>query len=138
MTDEANYPRPHEDAENRPMLEAWSRGLLFLQRCTDCGAAASYPRPVCPHCWSDRLEFEQASGQGEIVAWSLVHRPNHESFFAEAPIVLAEIALSEGVNLIARVECAPDCVRSGATVGLVTDPERYPLPTFRLKGGRGE
>lgn len=133
MAEGPGYPRPHEDADNRPMLEAWREGRLVVQRCTECGAAASYPRPLCPHCWSDRLGFEEASGQGEIVAWSLVHRPNHESFLDEIPIVLAEIAVPEGASLIARVVCAPGAVRTGAAVELVTDPWRYPLPTFRLK-----
>ena len=115
------------------MLEAWRQGRLLVQRCAECGAAASYPRPLCPACWSERLEFEKASGRGTVIAWSLVHRPNHESFLDEAPIVLAEIALPEGARIIARVVCAPDAVRSGAAVELVADSERYPLPTFRLK-----
>ena len=96
MAEAPGYPKPQEDADNRPMLQAWREGRLVVQRCAQCGAAASYPRPLCPHCWSDRLGFEEASGRGEIVAWSLVHRPNHESFMAETPLVLAEIALPEG------------------------------------------
>ena len=134
MAEDPGYPQPHEDADNRPMLEAWREGRLVVQRCAQCGAVASYPRPLCPHCWSDRLAFEEALGSGEIVAWSLVHRPNHESFLAETPIVLAEIALPEGTSLVARVVCAPDAVRTGAAVELVGDFERYPLPTFRLAG----
>ena len=122
------------DADNRAMLEAWREGRLVLQRCAECGRVASYPRPLCPHCWSERLGFEAASGRGRIVAWSLVHRPNHESFFAEAPIVLAEIALPEGTNVIARVVAEPESVRSGRPVEIVSEPERYPLPTFRLAG----
>ena len=138
MADDARYPRPLVDADNRAMLEAWREGRLVVQRCAECGRAASYPRPLCPHCWSERLGFEAASGRGRIVAWSLVHRPNHESFFAEAPIVLAEIALPEGTSLIARVICEPDAARTGAAVELVADAERYPLPTFRLEGGSDE
>ena len=134
MAEGSGYPKPHEDADNRPMLEAWREGRLVVQRCAECGAAASYPRPLCPHCWSDRLAFEEASGRGEILAWSLVYRPNHESFLDETPIVLAEIALPEGARLIARVVGAPDAVCSGAVVELVPDSARYPLPTFRLGG----
>ena len=137
MAEAPGYPKPQEDADNRPMLEAWREGRLVVQRCAQCGAAASYPRPLCPHCWSDRLGFEEASGRGEIVAWSLVHRPNHESFLAETPIVLAEVALPEGTSLIARVVCEPDAVRTGTAVELVADPWRYPLPTFRLRVGGG-
>lgn len=138
MADDTPYPRPLVDADNRAMLEAWREGRLVVQRCAECGRAASYPRPLCPHCWSERLGFEAASGRGRIVAWSLVHRPNHESFFAEAPIVLAEIALPEGTSVIARVLAEPESVRSGRSVEIVPEPERYPLPTFRLaRGGEG-
>ena len=132
MTGDPRYPQPFEDADNRPMLEAWREGRLLVQRCIECGRAGSYPRCACPHCWSERLRFETASGRGEIVSWSLVHRPNHESFLTEVPIVIAEIALAEGVRLIARVVGAPDSLRPGAAVELVADPERYPLPTFRI------
>ena len=133
MADDPGYPRPRQDADNRAMLEAWREGRLVVQRCAQCGGAASYPRSLCPRCWSDRLVFEDASGRGAIVSWSLVHRPNHESFFAEAPIVLAEIALPEGVNLVARVLGDPQALRPGAAVELLAEPERYPLPTFRLR-----
>jgi uncharacterized OB-fold protein len=128
------YPQAAPDADNRAMLEAWRAGRLALQACAQCGARIFYPRPICPHCWSDRLDWVDAAGRGEVLSFSLIHRPNDPAFFAEAPIVLAEIRLAEGVALLARVIGAdPEALAIGTVVELLPLPEanRYPLPTFR-------
>lgn len=132
------YPQPQEDGDNRPLIEGWRQGRLMLQHCADCGRRFFYPRPLCPHCWSERLDWGAAAGHGEVVSFSLIHRPNDAAFFAEAPIVLAEIMLAEGVVLLARiVDTAPEAVAMGMGVELVPLPEaaRYPLPTFRRSAG---
>ena len=132
---ENQYPQPHEDSDNRPMLEAWRKGRLLIQACDDCANLFFYPRPLCPECWSEQLSWREASGKGRVVSFSLVHRPNHASFNEEVPIVLAEGALAEGPGMITRiVDCDAAEVRSGLTVALVGEDEyqRYPLPTFRL------
>ena len=135
MTDPVEpYPVPAEDADNRPMLEAWRGGRLLLPACRDCGRLFFYPRPLCPHCWSDALDWRAACGRGRIVAFSLVRRPNHAAFFPEAPIVMAEIRLEEAVAMLARiVEVDAGSVRSGMPVEALPLPQasRYPLPTFR-------
>ena len=132
-----NYPEPRSDGDNAPLLHAWrERGELLLQHCTDCGAVVYYPRPLCPRCWSDRLEWRAVRGQGRILAFSLIHRPNQPAFFEEIPIVLAEIELAAGPLMLARVIAdRAGAVQTGAQVALVDRDEarRFPLPTFRLK-----
>jgi uncharacterized OB-fold protein len=128
------YPGAREDGDNRGFLEAWRAGKLAVQACGDCGRRFFYPRPLCPHCWSDKLRWETLPGDGEIVSFSLIHRPNHPSFFAEVPISLAEIRVAQGVTLLARiVDAPPGSLRSGGKVRLVAGEAaaRYPLPTFR-------
>ncbi|MGE0716951.1 MAG: Zn-ribbon domain-containing OB-fold protein [Alphaproteobacteria bacterium] len=131
-------PMPQETPTNAPMLAAWrEEGALALQRCTDCGKAVFFPRSVCPHCWSAHLDWFRASGAGTIVSFSRIHRGLPEAFRDQAPIVLAEIALAEGVPMIARVVGGdPEAVRSGLPVRLVPREEagRYALPTFTPAG----
>ena len=129
------YPAPREDSDNAAFLDAWRQGRLVVQFCAGCARSIFYPRPMCPYCWSDRIETRAASGRGRIVSYSLVHRPNDPSFNDEVPIVLAEVGLDEGVSLIARiVNCRPEEVRSGRVVELPprSTCERYPLPVFHL------
>ncbi len=127
-------PQPHETPTNAPMLKAWREsGTLTLQRCAACAKVIFYPRAVCPHCWSDRLDWIGASGTGRVVSYTRIHRGLPAAFQAEAPIVLAEIALAEGALMIARIVTADAAaVRSGMAVRLVPagDAARYPLPTF--------
>lgn len=127
--------QPRETPTNAPMLTAWrEEGALLLQRCRGCKTTIFYPRSVCPKCWSQQFDWIRAEGIGRVVSFSRVHRGLPEAFAAEAPIVLAEIALSEGTLMIARVVTpTPDAVSSGMAVRLVAvdDASRYPLPTFR-------
>ena len=133
-TPTSDLPQPRESATNAPMLSAWrDEGALTLQRCEACGRSIFYPRSVCPHCWSDRLAWVRASGSGKIVSFTRIHRGLLAAFQADAPVVLAEIALAEGASMIARVVTAdPSAVQSGMSVRLVSraDAARYPLPTF--------
>lgn len=130
------YPRPIVDLDNRPMLEAWENGRLLLQQCRSCDATYFYPRVMCPFCWSRDLDWREAEGNGHIVSYSLIYRPNHPSFDADVPIILAEITLSEGATMLARIICdKPEVVRTGAGVRLIQEPKevaRLPLPAFRL------
>lgn len=130
-----SLPQPRETPTNAPMLAAWrDHGRLALQRCEDCGKAIFYPRSACPHCHGAALSWFTATGLGRIVSFSRVHRGLPEAFQAEAPIVLAEIALDDGVLMIARLVTAdPAAIATGQPVRLVTagDAARYPLPTFR-------
>lgn len=135
-SDTAPYPQPMVDAINRHYIESWQDGRFVLQYCRECKVFVFYPRPHCPTCWSNSLEWRDAAGRGRIVSFSLVYRPNHEAFFEEVPIVLAEVMLDEGVAMLARIDCNDgQAVASGRPVELVP-PEvraRYPLPTFRLR-----
>jgi uncharacterized protein len=131
----SGYPQPHEDAVNAPLLAGWREGKVMIQRCGGCGKAIFYPKPMCPHCWSDKMGWFQASGRGKIVAWSLVHKPHHPAFDGEVPIVLVEVALDEGVVMLTRIVGADrEKARTGAKVVAVPMPDaaRYPLPTFKL------
>ncbi len=133
------YPSPREDADNTAFLASWRKGELLIQRCGGCGKSVFYPRPVCPHCWSEPLESRNACGRGRIVSYSLVHRPNDPAFNDEVPIILVEVALEEGALLLARiVGCDPTQVRSGLAVELPPADvcRRYPLPVFHLAESR--
>lgn len=128
------YPRPKVDEINAAFLEGWTNGQVRLQHCCGCGHVFFYPRPHCPSCWSSNIEWRASDGRGTVVSFSLVYRPNDPSFFDETPIVLAEVRLTEGPAMLARVICQDAAkIRSGLELELLPpgEAERYPLPTFR-------
>jgi len=132
-------PLPVPDGDTKPYWDAAKEHRLMIQRCQDCQRAIFYPRSVCPHCMSDRLEWIQASGRGTIYSYTVVHR-SPAAFKDDVPYVVALIDLAEGVRMMSNVvACAPSDVRIGAAVEVVFDdvtPE-ITLPKFRLATDAG-
>jgi uncharacterized OB-fold protein len=46
----------------------------MIGKCKDCGKIHHYPRAICPHCFSQNLELQQAKGTGEIYTYSVTRR----------------------------------------------------------------
>lgn len=46
--------------------EGLRAGRLRYQRCETCTSAVFFPRVVCPHCGSDRLDWLDSEGTGRI------------------------------------------------------------------------
>lgn len=89
---------------NQPFFDGCNRDQLLLQKCTapSCLRFVYYPRVACPHC-DGALEWVRASGRGRLVSFSRVHRPHHESFYAEAPYYFIAVQLQEGPIMYSRL-----------------------------------
>lgn len=100
---------------NREFFEACNRGELRIQRCgaPGCGKHVFYPRVACPHCGMASLAWETVSGKGTIVSFTKVHRPQHESFFAEAPYYFIAVRLDEGPLMFSRLEVSGEVKEEG-------------------------
>jgi len=102
-----NAPAPIPTRISQPFWDAATRHELALQRCTHCERRVFYPRAHCPHCWSDRLLWDLASGHGRLKTFSLVHKPGHPGWQPAAPYALGVIALAEGPAMLSTL-LAPD------------------------------
>ncbi|MGW7524914.1 Zn-ribbon domain-containing OB-fold protein [Streptomyces sp. NPDC054783] len=123
---------PEPDAFTRPYWEAAARGRLLVRRCGACGRAHHYPREFCPHCWSEEVTWEEASGRAVLYTWSTVHRNDLPPFGERTPYVAAVVDLAEGPRMMTRVvECAGDDLRAGLRLR-VTFAEG--MPVFRPEG----
>jgi uncharacterized protein len=127
MADERKIAAPRRDPETQPFWDAAQRGVLMLKRCRACGQAHYFPRPLCPFCLSAETEWIEASGQGEIYAFSVMRR-------ATPPYALAYVTIEEGVTLLTNiVDCDFDALRIGLRVTLAFRPSDGgpPVPMFR-------
>ena len=109
-TAHARPPIPRPAPTNRPFFEGCNAGVLRIQRCAapECRRPVFYPRVCCPHCGGGTLDWIDCSGRGRVISYTVVHRPGHDAFLADAPYVFAAIALEEGPMLYGHVEIAPD------------------------------
>jgi uncharacterized OB-fold protein len=132
-------PSPHVTLINEPFLRGCNRNEFWLQRCAlpTCRKFVFYPRVCCHHCGAGTLTWERATGRGQIVSFSLVSRPQHESFFPEAPFYFIAVRLEEGPLFFSRLD-HPDILteinligREVRTLFVQHTPEQR-LPHFQL------
>ena len=94
----------------------WAAERLVLPRCPRDGFFF-YPRTRCPSCLKDDWTWEQASGRGEVHAFT-IDRFGHDPAFAErAPFTIAVVELEEGPRMTAGIrDCEPSEGRWGLQV----------------------
>jgi uncharacterized OB-fold protein len=125
-------PAPVPDADSAPFWEGARAGRLVVQRCLECGRHVFYPRLVCPHCGSSRLEWVTASGRATVYSFTVVHRAP-PPFADEAPYVVALVELAEGPRMMTRLTgLKPAEVKVGMPVEVrfVDLDEDFKLPYF--------
>lgn len=104
------FAAPMTSPGNAPFWEAAAEGRLLLKRCQDCGKIYFYPRPLCPFCASERTEWLQATGRGEIYTLTTVKK-------WEVKAAIAFVQLEEGPRIQALVADAdPASLRIGDKV----------------------
>ena len=127
-------PRTNEDTQ--AFWAATADGRLTLQRCTACQSVIWWPRALCPECSSFDLEWFDASGNGTVYSYTVVHRSQGRTWNEVTPYVLAYVELDEGPRLMTNiVDGDPNDVAVDAAVSVVWDDtgEGNALPRFRLR-----
>jgi uncharacterized OB-fold protein len=126
-------PRPRIGPDSAPFWDGCRRHELLLPFCQDCGKPHLPPGPACPHCFSGRLEWREASGRGHISTWVVVHQPWFPSFAAEIPYNVVQVELEEGPRLTANV-VGTNQLMVGQAVEVVFDDidAGLTMPRFRL------
>ncbi|WP_243062218.1 Zn-ribbon domain-containing OB-fold protein [Humibacter sp. RRB41] len=107
-------PVPVPTPETLQFWEGTAVGELRIQRCNSCEKFYFYPRPYCPKCNSDNVEWRVVSGKGSLASYNINYRP-FPMFGTEEPQVIALVELDEGVRLMTNV------------VGIEPVPENLPL-----------
>jgi len=123
-------PLPRITPDSKPFWDGLRERRLMLPYCSDCGRPHLPPGPVCPFCFSERLEWRQSSGRGRISTWTVVHKAWFPDFAAEIPYNVAQVELEEGPRLTTGiVGLANDELKVGLPVAI--DFGEPTLPRFR-------
>lgn len=135
--DKATALAPHlpiMDAESEPFWAGTRERTFLIRHCTACDRNHFYPRHYCPHCWSERCEWQPASGNGRIYSYTVIHYNDVPPFKDMRPYIVALIELEEGVRVTSNVvECTPEVVHIGMPVEVVYEriTDEITLPQFR-------
>lgn len=93
-------PGPITTEVSRPFWASAANGKFKIQHCDSCDHWVFYPRSHCPHCWSPKLNWLDASGRGCLKSFSVVHRPGHPGWLAVTPYIVALVKLDEGPTIL--------------------------------------
>jgi uncharacterized OB-fold protein len=96
-------PLPRITPDTQPFWDALRERRFVLPYCADCGKPHLPAGPVCPSCFSDRLEWRAASGRGTISTWTVVHKAWFPAFAVDVPYNVVQVELDEGPRLTASV-----------------------------------
>lgn len=115
----ARFDLPTIEAETRPFWDALRAGKLLIGRCEACTRVHYYPRPMCPHCWSEDVTWVPASGRGALYTWSTVFVNDLPPFSDRLPYIAAQVDLDEGVRVTTIMTgAAPTALAIGMPVEL--------------------
>ncbi|WP_240799070.1 bifunctional MaoC family dehydratase N-terminal/OB-fold nucleic acid binding domain-containing protein [Streptomyces sp. A0958] len=137
----AARPDPVVNRDNAGFWEGVAAGRLLIQRCGACADLRFPWLPGCNTCGSPEWETVEASGEGTVFSYVVMHHPPFPAFSESGeggPYAVALIELAEGVRMVSNVVGVPyDKVRVGMPVRLEflrTGPEAQ-LPVFRSSAG---
>ncbi|WAH37487.1 Zn-ribbon domain-containing OB-fold protein [Alicyclobacillus dauci] len=127
------FPIPVRDGDSEPYWEGIDNNELRVQKCQTCHQHVFYPRSVCPHCFSDQLQFVTVSGYGEIYSYTVVHR-SFGPFTDDVPFVVAIVELAEGVRMMTRIKGRREQVEIGRRVKVAFEKidDNLTLPFFEI------
>jgi uncharacterized OB-fold protein len=101
---------PEISPEAKPFWDAANAGRLVVATCLDCGRGHHYPRALCPHCHSTRLEFRDAKPPARIYSFSVVGS-------GAGQYIIAYVEIADRVAMMANIiGCAPESVHIGQTL----------------------
>jgi uncharacterized OB-fold protein len=137
MSGTPQLPEPHADADSMAYWSGADAGKLVIRRCGACGRHHFPPRPLCPGCWSDDLHWVEASGEGTVYTFTVMHRAPSPEFAARTPYVVALVDLAEGPRMMANiVGCATDELKLGDRVRVCFETRGgHQLPQFARASG---
>lgn len=96
-------PKPIANADSAPYWAGARARKLLIRKCQACGAVHFMPRLLCPACWSDKLDWIEAKGTGEVHSFSIIRRASHPAFVDRVPYVTAMIELDEGPWMVTNI-----------------------------------
>ena len=105
---------PAMNPGDEPYFQAAAEGKLLIKKCNACGEVHHYPRALCPFCFSEKVEWVQAKGTGEIYTYSVTRRGG------PVPYCIAYVTLDEGPKMMTNiVDTDLDTIKVGQKVKVV-------------------
>ena len=120
---------PPVSVETEKFWKAAEAGKLLYGFCLACNEPHYFPRSFCPFCFSESVEWREASGNATVYTYSIMYRS------PTGPYTIAWVTLAEGPRVLTNlVDCDFKKIAVDAAVKLVWKPSEggAPVPFFTL------
>ena len=112
------YP-PRTTEFTQAYWQALADGRLQTTRCCSCARLSYPPKPICPHCWTDRIEWATIDPHGVLYTWTRIHA-GPAMFAAELPYEVGIVDLDVGLRIAVRlVACEGIDFKPGMSMRMV-------------------
>lgn len=91
------YP-PRVSAFTERFWKELGERRLTTTQCRACGKRTFPPKIICPHCWSDEVEWVDMPLEGELYSWTRIHAAP-AVFQALAPYTVGIVELGRRIRL---------------------------------------
>lgn len=99
----ASHILPVVDGDSKVFWEGCQNEKLMIQRCEDCDTSIFYPRIICPHCMSDRVQWVESAGKGKIYSYTVARKHPDPRIREQGPFIIALVTLTEGVRMMTNI-----------------------------------
>jgi uncharacterized protein len=133
----------HPDPWTLPFWEATRAHRLMVQRCSDCGTHRMPPAAFCWVCQSQKVAWDDHSGDGTIYTFTVTHRTVLPILSEATPFAVAVVELAglHEIRMVGNViDADPEKLRIGQGVRVAWDDidEWVTIPRFVIDGGRDD
>lgn len=95
------YP-PRMSAFTQPFWEGLAGGQWQTTCCQACGKFTFPPKPICPHCWKDNMQWAELTQRGILYSWTRIHSAP-KVFVEESPYAVCIVDLDINLRIAARL-----------------------------------
>ncbi len=109
---------PEIDDLNR---QFFTSGKLLVQQCTECGTVQHLPEDVCHDCHAMTFDWVEASGNGTIYSYVIVHHPVHDMLRERVPygVILVQLDDYPSIRIVGNlVDVDPSEIAIGKPVSV--------------------
>lgn len=95
------YP-PRKSDFTKTFWEGLRDHVFQTTQCCFCEKLTFPPKPICPHCWSDSVQWTTLNGEGTLYSKTVVHA-GPAVFKDDQPYRLGIVDLDEGLRIATRI-----------------------------------
>lgn len=101
-------PVPTPDAASQAFFDAAKEHKLMLRHCSACDRWLAPASDTCDSCFTDQIDWKQASGKGEVYTFGIMHQVLHPGFKDDVPYNVIQVELAEGPRIMSNLVGTPN------------------------------